>query len=105
MSIGQEFDGPIRPSSLPVCVIRSNEIGPAGEIGGGQRPTDEGLVRMEHLPAAGKLVLVAPHTQDVPGLLDRDGFHALQEIVGNLRPSVGVAIAFPRSGHREQVGL
>ena len=105
MSIGQEFDGPIRPSCLAGPHDSLDEIGPAGQISGRQGPADEGPVGWIICQPADELILIAVQTQDVPGLLDRDGLHAPQQVVGNLRPSIRTPISLPLGGHGRQLAL
>ena len=82
-----------------------DEIGPAGKIGGRQSPTDEGLVGMDHLPAADELILITALAQDIPGLLDRDGLHAPQQVVGDPGPSIRTPITLPLGRHGGQLDL
>ena len=86
-------------------MIRSTRSGRLGKIGGGQCPTDERLVGMKHLPAPDELILVAPRCARHPRPLRSRRPSCAQEIVGDLGPSIGVAIAFPRSGQREHFGF
>src|SRR5919199_480406 len=82
-------DASLFPATLfDQCV----EIGPVGHHLGGHRPANQDLVRVGLEPAAFELKVVAMSAQNAPGLFGRDQAHALDQVVGNARPSVREAL-------------
>jgi hypothetical protein len=82
------------------------DVWPHRYVPGCDRSAYEDLIRVENLPVASELKVVASAPAHTPCLLGRDKFHALQDVIGNHRATLFVSLALPlRSGLAYEVGM